>query len=202
MICVLQSPVRHSMSDVFKRSTLTRHDTTQLRMTAILNETRVSWFESVHRSVVIANILTNWGTFTGQCCCTLALIPKMNYLEKSALLIQDRGSRSGKMITRYHCIKNMSLCVHWGTFERLFELYRTIEGCSSLLHCGFALTRALCGKVSVSYDYSHKPHFDRIFTVFFFFFFKSWFKNTHLSTARLSNEGHMKVLLFRLFRIK
>lgn len=29
-----------------------------------------------------------------------------------------------------------------------------------ILHCGFALTTALCGKVSVSCDYSHEPHFD------------------------------------------
>lgn len=66
IICVQQSPLHYSTSDAL---------ITQMRMATILNETRVSWFLSINRSVIVAYV---WETevFIVQCCCTSALIPK------------------------------------------------------------------------------------------------------------------------------
>lgn len=52
-----------------------------------------------------------------------------------------------------------------------------------ILHCGFALTTALCGKVSVSYDDSHEPHFDSDKKSSQYFF--NSHLRTHLSTVGL-----------------
>lgn len=52
-----------------------------------------------------------------------------------------------------------------------------------ILHCGFALTTALCGKVSVSHDDSHEPHFDSDKKSSQYFFNSNL--RTHLSTVGL-----------------
>lgn len=64
-----------------------------------------------------------------------------------------------------------------------------------ILHCGFALTTALCGKVSVSYDSSHEPHYgsDKKKKSSQYFVFNSH-SRTHLSTARPNKATLIKVL--------